>query len=136
MKTRSIWVKTGGSLLLLSLVILGMVLPVSAIDLTFVDRSPVLNQEFIVHEIHPGENSSDPVAVSVVGRLNSTTDRLTLDPNSSYVLELYTSRTDYIKSPNLMLTDGSDALLDNWKFLIVLAVLLGIFAVAYRSGKR
>lgn len=105
----------------------------SAVQLSFVDRSVAMNQEFIIHQVNPG----DPGAglgpnVSYFGRFNSTSPVVNLDPNSAYVLEIYTSPKDYINSPGLLLTDPADYAINHWKEIVLLLFLVSMVIVFSR----
>ena len=116
---------TGKKLLLVIFLILLIAQPVLADSvLTFRDRSPVAgHQGFLIYQV----NSTD---TQLLGEFNTSSDRVVLDPNSSYILQFTTSNNDYFANPMQIPVDFFDYIKGTYNGWILIGFLLLLAAIA------
>ena len=98
--------------------------------LTFRDRSPVSgHQAFIVYQVNSNNTAQ-------IGVLNTTSDQLVLDQDSSYILQFTTQNTDYFTNPSLIVADFWGYMQGSYAGWIAIGFIFFLFCIALAIAFR
>lgn len=115
-------------LLVITLILIACISPVFADSyLTFRDASLIPGHGFVMYEVNG-------TATTPLGILNTSTDAVHLDPNSSYILQYTIQNSDYIDNPISGVTYFVDFVIERYPQFIVIGFLLLLFAIAWKWG--